>query len=108
MSNVKELTDAEFETTLQSSELPVLVDFSATWCQPCKALAPTIDTVAQEYSGKLSVFKVDIDDAPDTAAHFGIRGVPTCIFFRGGKEVDRFHGSQDLRSVKERVEKVLA
>ena len=108
MSNVKELTDAEFKTTVQSSELPVLVDFSATWCQPCKVLAPTIDTVAQEYSGKLSVFKVDIDDAPDTAAQFGIRGVPTCIFFKAGVEVDRFHGSQDLRSVKERVEKVLA
>ena len=63
MSNVKELTDAEFERTLESSDLPVLVDFSATWCQPCKMLAPTIDTVAQDYSDKLSVFKVDIDVA---------------------------------------------
>lgn len=107
MSNVKELTDAEFETTLQSSDLPVLVDFSATWCQPCKVLAPTIDTVAKEYSGKLSVFKVDIDASPDAAAHFGIRGVPTVIFFKDGREVDRFVGNQDLRAVKERVEKVL-
>ncbi len=108
MSNVKELIDAEFENTLQTSELPVLVDFSATWCQPCKVLAPTIDAVAEEYSGKLSVFKMDIDDAPDAASHFGIRGVPTVIFFKEGREVDRFVGSQDLRSVKERVEKVLA
>lgn len=108
MSKIKELTDAEFEKALQSAELPILVDFSATWCGPCKALAPTIDAVAEEYDGKLSVFKVDIDEAPDAAAHFGIRGVPTCIFFKGGREVDRFVGSQDLRAVKERVEKVLA
>ncbi len=107
MSNVKELTDAEFEATLKSSDLPVLVDFSATWCQPCKMLAPTIDTVAQDYSDKLSVFKVDIDVAPDTAAHFGIRGVPTVIFFKDGREVDRFVGNLDLRAIKERVEKVL-
>lgn len=107
MSNVKELTDAEFARTLESSDLPVLVDFSATWCQPCKMLAPTIDTVAQDYSDKLSVFKVDIDVAPDAAAHFGIRGVPTVIFFKDGREVDRFVGNLDLRAIKERVEKVL-
>ena len=107
MSNVKELTDADFQSALKSAERPILVDFSAAWCGPCKALAPTIDAVAREYSGRLDVFKVDIDESPDAAAHFGIRGVPTCIFFKGGREVDRFVGSQDLRAVKERVEKVL-
>ena len=68
---------------------------------------PTIDAVATQYAGKLSVFKVDIDNAQDTAASFGISSVPTCIFFKNGKEVDRFLGNQDLRAVKERVDKVL-
>ena len=108
MSNVQELTDQNFETTLQGSQVPVLVDFSAGWCQPCKVLAPTIDAVASEYDGKLSVYKVDIDNAQETAAHFGIRSVPTCIFFKEGREVDRFLGVKDMRSVKEHVDKVLA
>lgn len=108
MSEVNELQDTDLETTLQGTETPVLVDFSATWCQPCKALAPTIEAVAKEYSGRLSVYKVDIDKAPNAAGHFGIHGVPTCIFFKSGKEVDRFSGNADLRSVKERVEKVLS
>jgi thioredoxin 1 len=107
MSKVKELDDASFTKTLQGSTVPVLVDFSATWCQPCKALAPTIDTISTEFDGKLNVYKVDIDKSPDTTLHFGIQGVPTCILFRNGKEVDRFMGNQDLRAVRERVNKVL-
>ena len=108
MSDVKELNDADFESTLQSASTPVLVDFSANWCQPCKALAPTIDAVAKEYGGRLSVYKVDIDQAPNAASHFGIQGVPTCIFFKDGREVDRFAGAKDLRAVKEHVDKVIA
>lgn len=108
MSQVKALNDASFESALASATNPVLVDFSATWCGPCKTLAPTIDAVAKEYDGKLDVYKVDIDEAPNSAAHFGIQGVPTCIFFSGGKEVDRFTGARDLRSVKGIVDKVLA
>ena len=108
MSNVKELTDADFDSALQGSSVPVLVDFSASWCQPCKALAPTIDAVADEYAGKLQVYTVDIDHAPNAAGHFGIQGVPTCILFRDGQEKDRFAGNHDLRSIKERVEKILA
>jgi len=107
MAKVTELTDDNFKATLDASKQPVLVDFAASWCQPCKALAPTIDAVATQYAGKLSVFKVDIDNAQDTAASFGISSVPTCIFFKNGKEVDRFLGNQDLRAVKERVDKVL-
>lgn len=107
MSNVKDLSDTDFAPAVQDAQVPVLIDFSATWCQPCKALAPTIDAVADEYTGRLDVYKVDIDQAQDTAASFGILGVPTCIFFKAGKEVDRFTGVPDLRSVKERVDKVL-
>ena len=86
MSNVRELSDNNFETTLTGADRPVLVDFSATWCQPCKALAPTIDAVAKDYDGRLDVYKVDIDQAPSATSQFGISGVPTCIFFRSGKE----------------------
>ncbi len=107
MAKVPELSDATFKTTLDGARQPVLVDFAATWCQPCKALAPTIDAVADQYTGKLNVYKVDIDNAPETAASFGINSVPTCIFFKGGKEVDRFTGNRDLRAVKDMVEKVL-
>ena len=107
MSKVKELNDAEFAGAMKNAQAPILVDFSASWCQPCKALAPTIDAVADEYDGRLQVYKVDIDNAQATAAQFGIQGVPTCVFFKEGVEVDRFVGVQELRSVKERVEKVL-
>ncbi|MEM7202745.1 MAG: thioredoxin [Planctomycetota bacterium] len=108
MSNVKDLTDADFEAAVKDANVPVLVDFSASWCQPCKQLAPTIDAVASEYNGKLAVYKVDIDEAQETASSFGILGVPTCIFFKQGQEVDRFTGVPDLRSVKDLVDKVLA
>ncbi len=107
MAKVTELTDDNFKTTLQGATTPVLVDFSATWCGPCKALAPTIDKVAAEYAGKLAVYKVDIDSAQETASDFNIQSVPTCIFFKSNKEVDRFTGQLDLRGVKSHVEKVL-
>lgn len=104
---VTELTDKNFQNTLQTAKVPVLVDFSASWCQPCKALAPTIDKVAGEYKGRIDVYKVDIDNAQEVAASFGIMSVPTCIFFRDGKEVDRFMGNADLRTVKSHVDRVL-
>ena len=108
MSQVKELNDTNLEPTLQGSQQPVLLDFSATWCAPCKALAPTIDAVASEYDGRMEVYKIDIDSAPQAANHFGISSVPTVIYFMAGKELDRFIGNVDLRSVKEKVDKVLA
>ncbi|MEZ5990019.1 MAG: thioredoxin [Planctomycetota bacterium] len=107
MSTLVELSDDEFQTTIDGAAVPVLVDFSATWCQPCKALAPVIEAVAGEFEGKLIVRKVDIDKAQQTAIRFGIQGVPTCIFFKGGTEVDRFHGMKDLNEVRGFVEKVI-
>ena len=105
---VTELTDADFKSTLDAAQTPILVDFSASWCGPCKALAPTIDRVAGDYDGKIAVYKIDIDNAPESAASFGIMSVPTCIFFRDGKEVDRFMGNLDLRTVKGHVDRVIA
>jgi thioredoxin len=108
MGNVKNLTDSDFDSTISGSKLPVLVDFSATWCGPCKTLAPTIDAVAGDYKGRLEVYKVDIDQAEHASTRFGIASVPTCVFLRDGKEVDRFVGALDVRSIKQRVERVLA
>ena len=104
---VTELSDGNFLPTLQSAKVPVLVDFSASWCQPCKALAPTIDKVAGEYKGRMDVYKIDIDNAQDAASSLGIMSVPTCVFFKDGKEVDRFTGALDLRAVKGHVDRVL-
>jgi len=108
MANLPKLTDDNFESTLSGATVPVMVDFSATWCQPCKALAPTIEAVAKEYSGRLDVYNVDVEEAHSTAGQFAIRGVPTVIIFKNGREVDRFIGNEDLHSVKRRVEKALA
>ncbi len=89
---IKVVTDKTFTTEVEQSGTPVLLDFTATWCGPCKALAPILDSVAQEYTGKIQVAKLDIDDSPDTPSRFGIRGVPTVILFKDGKEVARHVG----------------
>ena len=108
MAALQELNDTDFQETVESAATPVLVDFSATWCQPCKALAPVIEALAQEYDGQLLVRKVDIDQARQTAIRFGIQGVPTCIFFKDGSEVERFMGNRDLKEIRQLVDKILA
>ncbi len=83
--NVHEVNDLTFEAEVLQASVPVLVDFSAVWCQPCKALAPVVDQVADEGVGTYKVAKVDIDESPAVARRFGIRGVPTCMVFKGGQ-----------------------
>ena len=90
--NVLEINDLNFDTEVLSSSVPFLLDFSATWCGPCKALAPVVDKVADEFKGKVKVGKLDIDDSPGVASKFGIRGVPTVVVFKGGKESGRHVG----------------
>ena len=87
--NVSEVTDQNFDSEVLKSDLPVLIDFTATWCGPCKALAPIVDEISKEYGGRLKVVKLDIDNSPGVPSKFGIRGVPTVIVFKGGKEVGR-------------------
>jgi thioredoxin 1 len=84
--NVIDLNDQNFETEVLKSDVPVLVDFGATWCGPCKVLAPIVDKLAEEFVGKFKVGKVDIDESPTTTAKFGIRGVPTVIVFKAGQK----------------------
>lgn len=84
--NVHTFTDENFETEVLQSPIPVLVDFTATWCGPCKVLAPVVEKLAEELQGKVKVGKLDVDAAPQTASKFGIRGVPTCMAFNGGEK----------------------
>ncbi|MEO6984634.1 MAG: thioredoxin TrxA [Paralcaligenes sp.] len=83
--SIKYVSDASFEADVLKSDLPVLVDYWAAWCGPCKAIAPLIEAVAQEYQGRVTVAKLDVDANPETSAKFGIRGIPTLMVFKGGK-----------------------
>ena len=82
---IKHVSDASFDTDVIQSDQPVLVDYWATWCGPCKMIAPILEEVAGEYAGRLTVAKVDVDANPDTAAKYGIRGIPTLMLFKNGQ-----------------------
>ncbi|MDR9468211.1 thioredoxin TrxA [Marinospirillum sp.] len=84
-SNIVNVSDASFEEDVLQSDLPVLVDYWAEWCGPCKMIAPVLEEVASEYDGRLKVCKLNIDENTDTPAKFGIRGIPTLMVFKGGK-----------------------
>jgi thioredoxin 1 len=108
MSSPVHVKDDAFEKTVLGSELPVLVDFWAPWCGPCKMIAPSVEQLAQEYDGKALIAKVNTDDDPLWASRFGIMGIPTLILFKGGKEVDRVVGAVRKDVLKSKLEKVLA
>jgi thioredoxin 1 len=91
-ANVLELTDTNFQSEVLNSNEPVLVDFWAPWCGPCRKIAPMIDELASEYSGSVRVGKVNIDDNQQAAMQYGIEAIPTLIVFKGGKPVQRFQG----------------
>ncbi len=91
-ANVLEINDLNFETEVVKSDVPVLLDFSAVWCGPCKALTPIVERLADEYKGKVKVGKLDIDDSPGVASKFAIKSVPTVVVFKAGKESGRHVG----------------
>ncbi len=107
MSRVYEADDSDFEAEVVHHAGPVLVDFSATWCGPCKRLEPIVHEIAGDYDGRLKVVKVDVDRAPNSAARFAVLAVPTLLLFRDGKVRDQISGLVAKRAIAERVDKVL-
>lgn len=91
--NVKMINDADFKTQVLESEIPVLLDFTAVWCGPCKAIAPLLDDLADNNLGKIRVVKMDIDQNGQTPMQFGVQSIPTLLLFKGGKVVDKRVGS---------------
>jgi thioredoxin 1 len=90
---VSAFSDTNFDREVLQSEIPVLVDFWATWCAPCKAIAPLVDAVADAYVGKIKVGKVNVDENPATPGKYGVRGIPTLILFKGGVVIDQIVGA---------------
>ncbi|HBH25785.1 MAG TPA: thioredoxin [Rhodospirillaceae bacterium] len=98
------VTDVDFDTEVLQSDLPVLVDFWASWCMPCKALAPVLEDLAADLKDRIKVVKVNIEDAPEAPAKYGVRGIPTLILFKGGKPVDTKVGGAPKSRLVEWIE----
>ena len=104
---VLEVNDATFDQEVLKSEQPVLVDFWAVWCGPCKAIGPTVDAVAAKYAGQLKVAKVNVDQNGATPSRYNIRGIPALLFFKGGKVVDQIEGWKPQDVIEEKIQKLL-
>ena len=107
MSHVVAVNDDNFQSEVMESDRPVLVDFSAAWCGPCKQLAPVMEELAKDYEGKLKVAKIDVEESQQTAMKYGILSVPTLLFLRAGKVTDQIVGNHPRQVLEERISKVL-
>src|ERR1700716_2981669 len=108
MSAAAAVSTADFDRGVFDSEIPVLVDFWAVWCGPCRMIAPTVDAVAEEYSGRAKVVKLNVDDRPDIAGRYGIQSIPTLVLLKGGQPVDRLMGGQNTKqTISEAISKQL-
>jgi thioredoxin 1 len=105
--NTAVVTDGTFEAAVLNSPMPAVVDFWAVWCGPCKLIAPHVDAIAEEYAGRAVVAKVDVDSSRQTAVKFGIQSIPTLLFFKGGKLVDRLVGVADKKVIKQKLDALL-
>ncbi|MBI3292489.1 MAG: thioredoxin [Elusimicrobia bacterium] len=100
------VTSTNFQSQVLQSKVPVILDFWASWCAPCRAVAPILDELAVKYQGKLAVGKVNVDEHQELAAQFGILNIPTLIFFKGGQEVDRVVGVQPKSQLESKIQKL--
>jgi thioredoxin 1 len=107
VANVHAVNDLNFDTEVLQADAPVLVDFSAVWCGPCKQIAPLIDQLADEYVGKVKVTHLDIDESPGTASKYGIRGVPTLMVFKGGELVAQHIGAAPKTTIAQLMDRAL-
>ena len=105
--NLIEFTDANFDEEVLKSDVPVLVDFWAPWCGPCRQIAPSVEALSSEYAGKIKIGKLNTDDQIDTAAKFGIRSIPTLLVFKGGEVVNQLVGALPKAKIAEQLEKAL-
>ncbi|MBC7526778.1 MAG: thioredoxin [Chthonomonadaceae bacterium] len=107
MSSAATLTTATFDDEVTKSTIPVLVDFWAVWCGPCRQIAPTVDELATEYAGRVKVMKVNVDEEGELAQRFGVMSIPTLIIFKDGKPADQIMGALPKATIVGRLEKVL-
>ena len=103
--HVKEVSDQDFENRVLQSKQVVLVDFWAEWCAPCRMLAPTVEAVAEPYQGSAQVVKLNVDENPAVSQRYGIKGIPTLILFRGGKEEERMVGAASKEAISRMIDK---
>jgi len=108
MSKAINVTDADFEEQVIKSEIPVLVDFWAEWCNPCKMIAPVIDKMASDYSGKMKIVKVDVDASSKTASEMSIRSIPTIIIFKNGEIAEQLVGMVSEVQLKQIIDRILS
>lgn len=106
--NIVEITDKNFEQEVSKSELPVLVDFWAAWCGPCRAIAPVIDELANEYVGKIKIGKCNVDENPITPSRYGIRAIPTLIFFKNGSVIEQITGAVAKSQIAAVIDRIIS
>ena len=107
MSDLLEVTDESFENEIINSDLPALVDFWAAWCGPCRMVGPVVEELAKEYEGKIKFAKMDVDQNRQTPTKFGIRSIPTLIFFKGGEVAQTIIGAQPKSNIDEELKKLI-
>ena len=106
MAEIADVTDANFEADVLNSELPVIVDFWAEWCAPCRQIAPIVKELAGQYEGKVKIVKMNIDENPGAPGRYGVRAIPTLLAFQGGQVVEQMQGARPKAALEEMVQKL--